>query len=297
MTEQGGDLWKLRGQGVVVSVRGRVVMPCTVFLLAVAGCSNSDAAGSAPTAPTPSIVVPKTPRVVKAATDCKQSTEKLPAESETDGVQLDVSTDPSGTSLLLKNTGSLTVIVIPDSNFTTRLTAAPYANPKDQSSRAALIAVNNSGGLAMVHEIPGYVPVTQTVTLPPQWAVCALTDDLKEIAGVRYLQDKPSSAEYFVTKGIADQLLAKFAPDKIRPTLIRCAKSALNVLKTHPEMSDVEQYAEILGTRSACRGSYKALLGGKERDAEQLGGTVLNRLQGAPRLEDNSRLYDALARS
>jgi hypothetical protein len=48
---------------------------------------------------------------------------------------LEASTDDTGTSLLLKNTGSLSVLVIPDAGWTTRVTTAPHANPTDPSSR------------------------------------------------------------------------------------------------------------------------------------------------------------------
>lgn len=284
-----------------MALRERAFLPCAVSfvsimsLLLVAGCS-SDGGTSVPpeVSPSPSVAVPRTQAALKPATDCTRSTEKLPTESETDGVQLTVRTDPSRTSLLMKNTGSLSVVVIPDPNFTTRLVAAPHANPKDPASRAALIAVNNSG--AKVPDIPPYVPQTQVVTLPPKWALCALTDNVKESASVRYLQDRQSSAEYFVTKALADQLLTANSSARTQPTLVRCAKSTLGVLKTHPEMSDIELYVEILSPRSACRTGYKALLRGDANATEQLEATVIGRLGGAPRLLANSRLYSVTTR-
>jgi hypothetical protein len=268
-------------------------MPCAV-LLVVAGCSIAEGSGTPDPARSPSIVVPRTQPVLKPAADCARSTEELPAESETDGVELTLSTDPSRTSLLVKNTGSLTVVVIPDAAFSTRLAAAPHANPKDAASRAALIAVNNSGGVAAVPEIPPYVPKTQVVTLPPQWAVCALTDDAKETASVRYVQDRASSAAYFVTKGLADQLLLKVSSDRGRPTLIRCARGTRGTLKAYPDLPDIELYVEILGPRSACRAGYQALLR-DTRATGQLGATVINRLGSVPRLLPNSRLLTTTA--
>lgn len=271
-------------------------MPCAA-LLVMAGCSVAEGSSTPEPAQTPLIAVPRTQPALKPAVDCARSTEQLPAESETDGVQLTVSTDPSRTSLLLKNTGSLTVVVIPDAAFTTRLTAAPYANPKDEASRAALIAVNNSGGAAAITQIPQYVPKTQVVTLPPQWAVCALTDDAKETATVRYVQDQASSAEYFVTKSLADQLLLKVSSDRSRPALIRCARNTLGTLKAYPDLPDIELYVEILGPSSACRAGYQALLRGDARAAGQLGAAVINRLGSAPRLLPNSRLFTTTAGS
>jgi hypothetical protein len=266
-----------------------------VSLVVVAGCSVAEGTSSPPVAsPTPSIVLPRTQASLKPATDCARSTVELPLESETDGVQLTVSTDPSRTSLLLKNTGSLSVVVIPDTNFSTRLLTAPYANPKDPASRAALIAVNNSG--AKVAEIPPYVPLTQVVTLPPQWALCALTDDVKETAAVRYLRDRPSSAEYFVTKALADQLLLHNSQIRTQPTLVRCAKSTLSVIKAHPELSDIELYVEIMSDRSTCRAGYNALLGGDAEATDQLEAAVIGRLGRVPRLLPNSRLFSVTTR-
>lgn len=282
-----------------MAVRGRTFKPCAVSLLTllVAGCSAAEGSSPAPTVqPTPSIVVPRSPTTaLKPATDCSGSTQQLPTESETDGVQLTLSTDPSRTSLLLKNSGSLSVVVIPDANFTSRLVAAPYANPQDQASRAALIAVNNSG--AKVADIPRYVPPAQVLTIPPQWALCALTDNVKETASVRYLQDRQSSAEYFLTKALADELIVGSNSDKARPALVRCAKTTLSVLKTYPQLSDIELYVEILSPRSTCRSGYKALLGGDTGATEQLEATVIQRLGGAPRLLANSRLFTITAQS
>ncbi|GAA1599322.1 hypothetical protein GCM10009804_64950 [Kribbella hippodromi] len=290
-----------------MAVRAWAVMLCAALM--VGGCSAAEGSSVPSEVSGPSIIVPPTvpPSVtasgpatgpaLEPAKDCRQSTVRLPAESETDGVELTVSTDPSRTSLLLKNTGSLTVIVVPDADFTSRLVAAPYANPKDQASRAALIAVNNSGGAAAVRAVPAYVPPAQVITLPPLWAICALTDDAKMTASVRYLQDRPSSAEYFVTKALADVLLVNHSSDRTRPALIRCAKSTLSVLKTHPGMSDIELYVEILGPRAACQAGYKALLGGSQAATEQLGNSVLGRLAGAPRLLANSRIFSTQARS
>ncbi|RZT11802.1 hypothetical protein EV649_7456 [Kribbella sp. VKM Ac-2569] len=272
-------------------------MPCAVVLasLVVAGCSVAEGSGLPPTAqPTPTIVASPTQASLKPATDCARSTVSLTTASETDGVQLTLSTDPSGTSLLVKNTGSLSVVVIPDANFSSHLVAAPYANPQDQASRAALIAVNNSG--AKLPGIPKYVPLTQVINVPPQWSVCALTDDVKHTATVRYLQDKPSSAEYFVTKALADQLIVRSgsSSEETRPALIRCAKTTLAVLKKFPKLSDIQVYVEIL-SRSTCRAGYKALVG-DTRATEQLEAAVIGRLGGAPRLLANSQLFTLTAR-
>ncbi|MEU8223252.1 hypothetical protein [Kribbella sp. NPDC048915] len=253
----------------------------------VTGCSEPEAVDPPSTGvPTP-ILTPQP--ALKAATDCAKSTVELPPEAEADGVQLTLSTDPSRSSLLLKNTGSLTVVVLPDARFTTRLIAAPHANPKDAASRAALIALNNSG--TKIEDLPPYVPGSQVVALPPQWALCALTDSADEIATVRYLQDRQSSAEYLVTKALADQLLQTNSVARTQPTLIRCAKGMLDVLKANAGLPDIELYAGALRVGTPCRNGYRQLLRGDAQAAERLGATVLRELDRAPRLAPNSRLY------
>lgn len=274
----------------------RAFLPCIV-LVAVAGCSaaeGSDTPASAP-APgvTPSVVVPRTVPARKAATSCARSTEPLAPAADTDGVELTLSTDPSRTSLLLKNTGGLTVVVLPDADFGSRLIAAPAADPKDAASRAALVAVNAGGG--ELPGVPAYVPRTQVIRVPPQWAICALSDDVKEIASVRYLQDQASSAEYFVAKALADQLLLRNSAARSRATLVSCARGTLNTLKANPTLQDIELYVAAVGPGSACRARYKALLHGDERGAGQLGATVLNELGNAPRLLPDSALLGTTA--
>ena len=244
----------------------------------------------------PPIVLSRTPAAVKPAINCSQSTQALPPAADTDGVVLTASTDPSRTSLLLKNTGSMTVVVVPDASFSSRLIAAPFANPKDAASRAALIAVNNSGA-AELHGVPTYVPKTQIITLPPQWAVCALSDDVKEAASVRYVQNQAASAQYFVVKALADQLLRKMSMERSRATLIRCARTTTTMLKANPDLPDIELYVAILGPRSACTAGFTALLHGDDHAAGQLGAAVLNQLGGAPRLLPDSPLLGVTAGS
>ncbi|GAA1121935.1 hypothetical protein GCM10009630_19720 [Kribbella jejuensis] len=272
------------------------MLPC-VLLLALAGgaagCSATEGTAVEPSGPPP-IILSRTPAAVKPATNCSQSTEALPPAADTDGVVLTASTDPSRTSLLLKNTGSMTVVVVPDASFSSRLLAAPFANPKDAASRAALIAINNSGA-AELHGVPSYVPKTQVIRLPPQWAICALSDNVKEPASVRYVQNQASSAQYFVVKALADQLLLRTSMARSRATLVRCARTTTTMLKANPDLPDIELYVAILGPRSACTAGYKALLRGDQRAAGQLGASVLTQLGGAPRLLPDSPLLGVTA--
>jgi hypothetical protein len=284
-------------QGVIVAVRGRALVPIAVLLVAATAtaCSKAEGASSGTTtAPKPSIVIPRSQPADKAAADCTKSTETA-AASDMDGVQLDVSTDASRTSLLVKNTGSLTVIVVPDANFTTRLIAAPYASPADQASRAALVAVNGSRGVGSVHDLPANLPATMVVILPPQWAVCGLTDTVGEIAAVRYLRDKTTSAQYFVAKGLSDQLIPRVSATRARATLNTCARGTTDLLKGSPTLSDIQLYAELLSPGTPCRNGYKALLGSDEKAAQQTTSMALNALERAPRLLGDTKLFGILA--
>ena len=265
---------------------------------AVAACTSAEgSSGSGPVTGTPAIVLPRSTGPAKPATDCAHSTEQLPPEAQADGVALTATTDPTRTSLLLKNIGALTVIVMPDAGLTSRLISAPAGNPTDLPSRAALIAVNNSGGLAGVAKIPAFMPRSQVIVVPPGWGVCVLSDSLDESASARYLQDKPTTAEYFLTKALADQLLGQNSIARTQPTLIRCAKSTVDVVKGKPSLSDIEQYVEILGAGSPCRNSYRALLHSGQDTADQVTTAALRELQASPRLRAGSDLLVTTARS
>ncbi|MFI6829539.1 hypothetical protein ACIBG5_20775 [Kribbella sp. NPDC050241] len=237
---------------------------------------------------------PSNPAPLRPAADCSKSDVPLEPASAMDGVRLDASTDATQTSLLLKNTGLLSVVVIPDESWTTRLMVARHGNPTDPASVAALAAVIGSGSLSAVSALPTGFPASQAVIVPPGWAVCALSDDVREPASVRYLRDKASSAEYFVVKGLADQLVSRTRTSGA--TLLECAKSTLQLLKERPDLGDIQLYAEVLGAESDCRASYKALLSNDERAAQRTSTTVLNLLERTPQLLETTRLFAALAR-
>jgi hypothetical protein len=298
MSRAGRDLrarWHWSQGGDVVMMRGRAwgITAVLTVVLAAAGCGRETEvpAGEATPIRTP------TYSPLKPATDCTGSDIELAPVSGMDGVRLEASTDQTGTSLLLRNTGSLSVLVVPDAYWRTRLTSAPYANPTDAASNAALAAVTRAGGLTAVTELPARIPLGQVFIVPPQWAVCGLTDDVREVATVRYLRDKTTSAEYFVAKGLADQLYARFTslPQKTGQTLISCAKGMQQILKERIDLADIELYAQLLSTETTCRASFKALLSNDERATQQTSTRLLNLLERTPRLLENTRLFLALA--
>jgi hypothetical protein len=274
--------------------RAWVITAVLVVVAAAAGCAGEE---EAPVGE-PSLIVTPTSSPLEPATDCLGSDIELGPVAGMDGVRLEASTDETGTSLLLKNTGSLSVLVIPDAYWRTRLTEAPHANPTDAASTAALAAVARAGGLTAVTQLPARIPLTQVFIVPPQWAVCGLTDDVREVASVRYLRDKTTSAEYFVAKSLADQLVSRATPasQKTGQTLLSCAKGTQRLLKERIELRDIELYAELLQTETACRSSVKTLLSNDERATQRTSSRILNLLERAPRLLENTKLFLALAR-
>ena len=189
------------------------------------------------------------------------------------------------------------MLVVPDADWSTRVTTAPSANPTDAASRAALIAVTRAGGLQTVRELPVGIPQSQVFIVPPQWAVCGLTDDVGKVAGLRYLREKTTSAEYFLVKALADQAYAGSKPSaqKVNRTLLTCARGTQQLLKEQPDLPDIELYAQVLDRESACRTSFKALLSTSERTTQQTVTRLLNLLERSPRLLENSTLLEALA--
>ena len=89
--------------------------------------------------------------------------------------------------------------------------------------------------------------------------------------------------------------MSQFAANKVRPTLNRCAKDTLQVLKERKDLQGVELYAEVLSMDSGCRAGYKALLGNDERATQRTDTAVLNLLERTARLLETSKLFEALA--
>ncbi|GAA1598376.1 hypothetical protein GCM10009789_60430 [Kribbella sancticallisti] len=277
-------------------------MICLLSLLA-ANCGETTGAGRSDTDPpstrttggVPSVETPTYGPV--PASSCLNSTEQLSPATDLEGVTLARSTDSTRTSLLLKNTGSLSVIVIPDENRTTRLSRAPaHVNPTDPASQAALQAVANSGMIQSVPGLPGGIPWDQVYIVPPQWAVCALTGDVSALASVRYLRDKTSSAEYFLVKELADELSSRFslAHRRTAATLQTCAEGTFQLLQADPQLQGLDLYTKVLGTTSSCRSSYKTLLGNNEKATQRTGTKVLGLLEKTPRLLETTKFIRAV---
>jgi hypothetical protein len=185
-----------------------------------------------------------------------------------------------------KNTGELSAVVIPDASRTTRLTTAPYANPTDELSAVALDAVVDTGYAASVPGLPSDIPPDQVYVVPPDWAVCALSDRLGVAASTRYLQDKQSSAMYYTTKLLGDELLPFVTPQQMKNwrTLVSCAKGAADVVQRYPELEGLDLYASAIGDGSACRSAYKLLLSNDEQATRTVQTKALDLLEQSPKL-------------
>lgn len=263
-----------------------------VLALVAAGCGPTGDGDPTPT-PTPTPTSPPPPQT--AATDCSSSDQVLPSASSLPGVSLTLSTDPTQTSLLMKNTGQLTAVVIPDEARTTRITTAPYANPDDEVAAAALEAVAKSGFAAHVPGLPPDIPVDQVYVVPPDWAVCALTDRLGVSARTRYLRDKVSSAQYRTAKYLGDQLVSFITPSQLKSSrsLVSCAKGAQNAVEGYPDLDGLDLYERVIGTGTACWDTYKRLLANDE-EARTAQSKALTVLEKSPKLLRTSKFLLAL---
>lgn len=256
-----------------------------LLALVAAGCGNGDGD-------------PDSARSFRPASDCASSDSLLSPASSVPGVTFSRSTDPTRTSLLMKNTGELTAVVIPDSGFTTRLTTAPYANPTDPASVAALTVVANSQFALRVPGLPAGISQDQVYVVPPGWAVCGLTDRLDTPANVRYLQDKDSSVVYFTAKSLAVPLMSYVTPIQMKTsgTLLACAEAAVQVAQGYPGRDGLDLYTAIVGDGSACRSAYKLLLSNDEQATRTVQIGALDLLERSPKLLETTRFVLALSR-
>ncbi|CAN5808980.1 hypothetical protein BH24ACT15_BH24ACT15_31190 [soil metagenome] len=266
----------------------RIVAASTLAI--ISGCGSETETPPAPDSP---------PNAqAKPAEDCSESNVELPALSEIEGVTLSATTDATRTSLLLKNTGELSAVIIPDENGTTQLHPAPYANPTDAASVAALDAVANSADPNAVPGIPAGIPVNQVFFVPPQWAVCGVTGALGQPAAAQYLRDKRSSAQYFVTRSLAEDLVTRITPKALNQSrsLISCAEGTLQLLQADPGLQGLDLYSKVVGTGSACHSTYSALLSNDEAASRRTESKALSLLKKSPTLLDNTRFFVALVR-
>lgn len=262
-----------------------------------ASCSDDEPTSDEPTIVEPTIVEPTVEPLV-APSSCEDSDLTLADATAPPGVTLKLSTDSTNTTLLLTNSGSLSVAVFPHQDGRTHLAAAPYANPSDAASIEALNAVASVANPNSVPEMPAGVPLDQVYFVPPGWSVCGTTGDLNQAAQVRYLRDKASSATYFATKALADQFVKFFTPKSMQraQTLETCARETNTLLTDTPSLTNSDLYTGLITGGTACRSSFKALLGDAE-EARSAESGALKWLKRTPQLLENSKFFIALSHS
>jgi len=244
---------------------------------------DSSALGSLPAAP---------------ATSCSLSDQRLPTATDLPGITFALRTDPTRTSLLMKNTGELTAIVIPAGEGTTRLETAPYANPEDAASTLALEAIVKSGVSTQLPGMPAGVPLDQVFVVPPGWAVCALTDQLGVPPRTQYLRDKVSSAKYFAAQQLASQLIiSRVTPQRVKTSraLVSCVEGSASMLETYQDQQHLDLYSSIIGTGTNCRAAYKGLLGNDEQAASKVESRAMQWLAKSPKLLKTTKFVVAIA--
>ena len=224
-------------------------------------------------------------------TDCRGSTTAVaPTVTGLPSGTYRVWTDPTRTSLLLKNTGLLTLIVVPG-DYGTALSTAPYDNPTDDTSvnvLRAMIATNLPAHDAVVSTLVRVegLPENQVFVVPPQWTVCALGDRV----GVRILRDKAASSEYFVLQALAARLARAGTPPGVSRlrTLTTCATGTLDFLNQHPQVETPTWYEAVIGTGTSCYKSYRIFFPAEE-EAAKAEASLLGTLERAPALVEDTR--------
>lgn len=271
-----------------------------ILSITAAGCGSSTGGQEAEAGPTSGATVeppPAFPVARRAATDCSSATVPATQSGATQGVSASTTTDVTGTSLLLKNTGQLALVVVPVG--TTRLQPAPEANPSDLASQLALNALASTFFPSAVPGLPDGVPADQVFVVPPDWAVCALTGRLDTSARVQFLSDKASTAKYALVKKLSDDAVGMLTPPRLKnqQALLACARGMDRLLKDEPTLNGFDLYATAVRAGTACQSSYVALLGSSDPQAAQrTESRLLGLLKKSPTLIENTRLVTALVR-
>ena len=289
-------------RGLLMARRRVSISSCVaaslILCLTAVGCGSGTGGQEAEAGPTSSESVeppPVSPAARRPATDCSSATTPATQSGVTQGVSASTTTDATGTSLLLKNTGQLALVVIPVG--TTRLQPAPEANPSDLASQLALDALASTFLPSEVPGLPAGVPADQVFVVPPDWAVCAVTGRLDTSARVQFLTDKASTAKYALVKQLSDDAVDLLTPPRLKnqQALRACAQGMDRLLIEQPQLNGFDLYATAVRTGTSCQSSYTALLGNSEPQAAQrTESRLLGLLKKSPTLIENTRLITAL---
>jgi hypothetical protein len=225
-----------------------------------------------------------------AATDCSQSNVPVAVPSTIPTGTISAETDNTRTSLLIKNTGDQTLLVIPQQE--TSLQQTPSVNPTDAVDLAALKAVTQVPFLGADNNIPAGTQLSTIFIVPPQYGVCGTVAEIGEYADVSVERDKEASAMWFVAHAVAKSLYEKITTggDEDVQALTTCASDTASLTSKYPDLSDVDLYATVMQAGASCYKSYEAVFEEKEEivkaeeDATKTREDVLDLLDRAPDL-------------
>jgi hypothetical protein len=232
--------------------------------------------------------------------DCAGATVPASVSSELVGL-VEASTDPSGASLLVKNTSLLTLIVVPGTDGATTLQPTPELNPGDDAHALALEALVSSNIFAADTDVPPGVPANQVYVVPPDYSVCGTTSDSGGVASVRIQRDRLASAAWRLGFSVTQKLVGLFTPAAIRSarTISTCVNGSIDLLRSRPDLSDFTFYDTALGTASTCYSGVSGLLrsaGEPAAEAPETRSVLLKGLKRLPQMVEDGHFLLQLAR-
>jgi hypothetical protein len=228
-----------------------------------------------------------------AAIDCSQSAIKLITPPTIPSGSILAETDSTRTSLLIKNTGDQTVLVIPRQN--TALQPTPDINPQDFVDSTALKALSESTFLETDPNLPLGTPLNSVYIVPPGYGVCGTVPEVGEYPYVTIQQDRVASATWFVLHAVAQSLSDRlrentFEGSETIQAMATCANGTASLASSRPDLASADLYANVMQTSAGCYKSYKAVFENSEEaqtaveDASKTREDVVSLLDRAPDL-------------
>src|SRR5215470_8250702 len=219
---------------------------------ALAACGSNSPPPSRPSySPSPpSLSLPPpspTNSSLTAATDCSQPNTDVPTSSAFPPDTYSAKTDSTRTSLLIQNTGPLTLFVTAEEN--TVLQPTPDINPTDPADNLALKALVGSDVFQPYYSA-GYT-APGVYVLPPGYGVCGTVPYIYQIAKVTIWRDRDASAAWFATHSLTQALYGrlesiKLNNDKTVQAMVTCANGTVSVASSNPDWSDADLYANVM---------------------------------------------------
>jgi len=288
----------MRGRGVLAAGTATLVVVC--LMTSCTSSSRSNENGGSPTSapatdsgpPTEITITPSPADTV--ASDCSAASTPVPV---TGVLPLGAFTDSTRTALLVKNTGLLTLLIVPGNTAST-LDAASYADPTDLPDTLALDAVAHADLPSNDPYWPPTVPLDQVYIVPPQWAVCALVPTAGEDARINASEDKFASAAYFTAQKLAlsAQDYLTLTPDVLKQgqAFITCAQGTVSLLDQNKDENEDQLYSSAIETGSACHTGYQTLFADDETDLPKASDEAIDLLDKTPKLIEDEKFISEL---